>query len=137
MRKDKSKYEHLWNEPRINMSQGDDRYPRDISSARNVLYNYSMLNNNNNTNDTQVILSQVNSDDSENRGNNSQIPGTDSKCYPIVTCYKCNKKGHIIPMSPSSDSVQFFAATITSLDDNIIQRSWILLDTCSSINFNV
>ena len=92
MRADKRKYEHLWNDLRINMSQGDDRYPHDISSARNILYNYSMPNSNNNTNDTQIILSQVNSDDSESRGNNAPIPSTDGKCNPIVTCYKCNKK---------------------------------------------
>ena len=36
--------------------------------------------------------------------------------------------------SPSSDNVQFFAVTLTSLDNNIIPRIWILLDACSSIN---
>ena len=116
------------------MSQGDDRYPHDISSARDILYNYSMPNSNNNTNDTQLILSQVNSDDSKSRGNNAPIPGTDGKWNPIVTCYKCNKIGHIRHMCPSSDSVQFFAVTLTSLDNNIIPRSWILVDFCSSIN---
>ena len=65
MQADKSKYEHLWNDLRINMAQSDDRYPHDISSTRNILYNYSMPNSNNNTNDTQIVLSQVNSDDSE------------------------------------------------------------------------
>ena len=79
MRSDKSKYTHLWNELQTNTSQGGDRYPHDISSARNILYNYSMPNNNNNINDTQIILSQVNFDDSENRGNNTPIPGIDSK----------------------------------------------------------
>ena len=104
MRADKSKYKHLWNDLRIHMTQGDDRYPHDISSARNILYDYSMLNSNKNTNDTQIILSQVNSDDSESRDNDALIPGTDGKCNPIVTCYKCNKKGHIRHMCPSSDS---------------------------------
>ena len=107
MRTDKSKYEHLWNELRINMSQGDDKYPHNISSAHNILYNYSMPNNNNNTNDKHIILSQVNSDDSENRGNNAPIPGTYGNCNPLVTCYNCNKKGHIRRMCPSSDKVQF------------------------------
>ena len=107
IRTDKSKYEHLWNELRINVSQGDDRYPHDISFTRNILYNYSMPNNNNNMSDTQIILSQVNSDDSENRGNDAPIFGTDGRYNPIVTCYKCNKKEHIRHMCPSSDSVKF------------------------------
>ena len=49
MRADKFRYENLWVDLRINMSQGDDRYPVDINLARNILYNYSKpsMNNNN------------------------------------------------------------------------------------------
>ena len=63
MRADKFRYENLWVDLRINMSQGDDRYPIDINSAQNILYNYLKPSMNNNN--RQIILSQINEDDDD------------------------------------------------------------------------
>ena len=63
MRADKFRYESLWVDLRINMSQEDDRYPVDINSARNILYNYSKPSMNNNN--RQIIRFQINQEDDD------------------------------------------------------------------------
>ena len=65
IRADKFRHKNLWTDLRINMSQGDDRYLIDINSARNILHNYSKPSMNNTTNNTQIILSQVNENDDD------------------------------------------------------------------------
>ena len=129
MRADKNRYEHLWIELRINIS------PTDIHMTYPPLVIfYTITKCQTSINDTHIFLSQVNSDDNESRNNNTPTPGIDGDCNPIVICYKFNKTGHIRLMYPSSDSVQFFAISLTSLDNNIVPSRWTLLNSCSSID---
>ena len=105
MRADKFRYENLWVDLRIKMSQEDDRYPIDINSAQNILYNYLKPSMNNNN--RQIILSQINEDeddDDKTKKSDASTPGIDGICNPTITCYKCGKKGHIRPKCPLLDN---------------------------------
>ena len=68
--------------------------------------------------------------------NDTAIPGTNGVCNPHITCYKCNQKGHVSSFCPMPDKLQTTQVTFTSSEGNqLIPKSWIILDVYSSISF--
>ena len=127
MREDKFRYENLWADLRINMSQGDDRYPVDISSAKNMFYSYTKSSINNNVNfEKQIVLSQINQENDDK---------TENRTTSDISTPDCGKKGHVRPKCPLIDNIQAFSTPLTSLGESqVIPKTWVLFDSCSSIN---
>ena len=75
-----------------------DVYPSDITSAHNLLENYSSKNNpkkdiNNNQGTEGLQFAQ--------RGD--PLPGRNGKLFSNIECYKCNRKGHYANQCPTTD----------------------------------
>ena len=69
--------------------------------------------------------------------NDDCIPGKDGKLFPHIKCHNCGKKGHYATQCPKEKQAkraQFTQFVLTQQDHELINKSWILLDTCSTVS---
>ena len=72
-------------------------------------------------------------------GEHTPTPGNDGKTHASTECYNCHKFGHYASNCPENDtrrseisSLQL-SLSFTQQFGDVIKRSWILLDTCSTV----
>lgn len=74
-----------------------------MTVARDMLCRYSTESVETNR---QYTLAHVQASDEQSVQSETSVPGTNGKCNPVITCYKCGNKGHIKPFCPVTGSVQ-------------------------------
>ena len=61
------------------------------------------------------------------------VPGTDGKIHNI-TCHSCNQVGHYANKCPNKRHTTLAHFTLTQQKLEIINKNWLLLDSCSTIS---
>ena len=68
--------------------------------------------------------------------NSEAVPGKDGKLYTHITCHNCNTPGHYSNQCPvKKDRVTLAHFSLTQKKLELINQDWILLDTCSTVQF--
>ena len=63
------------------------------------------------------------------------VPGKDGKLYEHITCHNCNTPGHYSNQCPvKKDKVTLAHFSLTQKKLQLINKNWILLDTCSTVS---
>ena len=111
-----------------------DVYPSDITSAHNMLENYSSKSNpQKNNNDQQ------NTEGLQFAQRNGPVPGKDRKTFAHIECFKCNKKGHYANQCPNvnEEGIQLMIEGIEKEDemkeDNLLAFSFLYQNKFNSI----
>jgi len=134
--------------------RGADQYPKDLVEAHALLVNYQPP-----FNPISKPSPEKTDEDKEGKGGGSDlsfaqlsalIPGTDGSLYSHIQCFACKRKGHYADMCPKDKAVQLFQVddpdaeladkeanfTFTSIGahETPIPRSWVLLDSQSTVS---
>ena len=65
----------------------------------------------------------------------SAVAGKDGKMYDHITCHNCNTPGHYSNQCPAKkDKVTLAHFSLTQKKLELIDKNWILLDTCSTVS---
>ena len=62
------------------------------------------------------------------------VPGNDSRVYPHITCRNCHLPGHYANQCPSKKNITLAHFSLTQKKMELINKNWLLLDTCSTIS---
>ena len=67
---------------------------------------------------------------------NNAVAGNDGKLYPHIDCHNCGTPGHYANQCPNGkkDPITLAHFTMTQQKLEIINKEWILLDTCSTVS---
>ena len=95
-RADRGRYAKLMTDLKDQYTLKSDVYPSDITSAHNLLENYSSKSNTKRDNNTQQQTEGL-----QFAQRSDPVPGRNGKIFPTIECFKCNKKGHYASQCPS------------------------------------
>ena len=153
-----SKYANLWRDLKNNMVLGQDNYPTSLPAAYDVLQNYkSTSSGGRNGGESNVRVSFLQTDRNANNEGAAQpmenwqshicidglapVPGRNGLCFPTLKCFHCNRYGHIARFCAEVRAAQnlqigvsLTQTTGVSELDTIIPKSWILIDTGSTVS---
>jgi hypothetical protein len=149
MRADPYRYNTLQSSLEEGVLLGRDEYPRSVTAAYDLLQNtcpelpgggnkrggrFSRFRRgrNKNAHGSHVSFAQATS----NSGDKSSVPGKDGKVFAHIKCHNCGKYGHYANQCTEARKprAQFTQFVLTQKDHEIIDKSWILLDTCSTVS---
>ena len=97
-RVDRGRYGKLTTDLKDQYTLKPDVYPSDITSAHNLLENYSSKpgpKRDNNNHQHKKGLQFAHSGE--------PLPGRNGKLFPAIECFKCSRKGHYANQGPSAD----------------------------------
>ena len=144
-RSDLKRHGSTINELRKAKDVGQDEWPQSQPSAFKLLVKRSNLLSNSGSNNTNRISN--NTRNNRNRFNRTgaqflqRIPpdatcppvaGSNGRTFPDRLCWNCNRYGHIAPFCPEDNSNGTYAYNFSQHIMNILNKWWILIDTCST-----
>ena len=105
------RYNTLWSSLRNNPLNGADHYPKTLTDSFNLLSHYRPPVNHTtprgrggNQRGTHLQFNQVKFTDQQREA----IAGTDGNTRADVTCYNCQRPGHICLFCPNGENIQTF-----------------------------
>ena len=143
MSTDSDRYSDIWNNLNNSTVLGTDNYPKTTTTAYYVLFCYKKPALPRQVHAPLAAVTFVQSGDTDK---NKITPGNDGRSFPEVRCYCCQETEHYAGNCPSSTAntrtaIQSLQMGLTMTQTtkeapttNIINRNWILLDTCSTIS---
>ena len=135
LRADESRYTKLQDSLMDGVYKGRDEFPVTVTAAYDLLQH----NSGDTPNDTNKRLGRFRF----RRRNNFTLtqttklgctPGRDGKVYSHVKCHNCEEPGHYANQCPKSKTVTFAHFSLTQKKLELINKNWVLLDTCSTVS---
>ena len=62
------------------------------------------------------------------------VPGKDGKVHEVIQCHNCHNMGHYANQCTKKKKVTLAQFTLTQNKLELINRDWVLLDTCSTVS---
>ena len=62
------------------------------------------------------------------------VPGRDGKVHDDIECHNCHQMGHYTNQCPHKKKIALAQFTLTQNKLELINRNWVLLDTCSTVS---
>ena len=128
-----NRYSELVTELKNASYVGNDEYPTTSADAYDLLLrrcNIVPTASNNRRRGNGLMFTQT-----EDGGNDQPVPGRDGTILLDKRCFRCQKRGHIRPNCSEvaqTGLLQLRYNFVQSDDHDVIPKSWILLDTCST-----
>ena len=144
LRSDVNRYGTLQDDLSLSVYKGRDEFPVTITATYDLLQHtagalkikQSFGNRLNRfrfrkNNQRSVTFLQTN-----NPNVSEAVPGNDGKLYTHITCHNCNTPGHYSNQCPSNKKHKVTLAhfSLTQQKLELIDKNWILLDTCSTVS---
>ena len=138
LRSDAMRYNTLHDSLMDGVYKGRDEFPTTVTGAYELLQHTSTditgierkklgrfrFRRNNQKNFTFAQTSSAN-----------PVAGRDDKVYSHVNCHNCNEPGHYSNQCPKAKkNVTFVQFSLTQKKLELINKNWILLDTCSTVS---
>ena len=117
------RYSGLWRDLKNNMVLGQDKYPKTLPAAYDVLLNYKTSGNKQGGGDTNVRVSFIQTEVDSGSGTGAAqpmenwqthvyedgqipVPCRNGLCFPTLKCYQCQHDSHIARFFSSTRNVQ-------------------------------
>ena len=144
LRADQGRFGELQDSLFEGMYKGRDEFPRTLMDAYDLLQRVSNdLYQKNMQSQSKAgrrsifcRLKKIGDVSFTQKGMNSElVPGRDGKVHAGIVCHNCNKEGHYSNQCPhSKKKVALAHFTLAQNKLELINRDWILLDTCSTVS---
>ena len=145
LRSDSLRYHELKKDLHQSVYRGRDEFPTTVTSSYDLLQHTASQNKD--TSETQKLgrfrfrrnskrnftFAQTPSMKSVSN-NNEVVAGKDGKVYTHVNCHNCHQKGHYANQCPNKDPITLAHFSLTQKKLELINKNWILLDTCSTVS---
>ena len=150
MRSDTARYGHLQQSLEEGTHRGRDEYPTTVTAAYDLLQHTvpetpgngsggrlsRFRSRRNRLSNTNVSFAQR---ESPADSSATTTPGRDGRIFPSIICHNCSTPGHYAnqcshPDRRSNRNVTLAQFTLTQQSLEIINRNWLLLDTCSTVS---
>ena len=141
LRSDPARYNALHDSLMDGVYKGRDEFPTSVTGAYELLQHTSTditgherkrlgrfrFRRNNQYNQRNFTFAQT--------SNVNPVAGRDGKVYSHVKCHNCNEPGHYSNQCPKvKKNVTFVQFSLTQKKLELINKNWILLDTCSTVS---
>ena len=146
LRSDGDRYETLKKDLHQSVYRGRDEFPTTVTSTYDLLQHTSAQSRDENNNNSarfgkfRFRKNQNNRNgnftftQSSSSSNSDAVPGRDGKLYTHVKCHHCHTPGHYANECPAKDAVTLAHFSLTQKKLELINKNWILLDTCSTVS---
>ena len=144
LRADQSRYGDLQDSLFEGMYKGCDEFPRTLVEAYDLLQRISndiyQKNAQSQSKGTKRSffrrVKQVGNVSFTQKGVSSElVPGRDGRVHEGIVCHNCHKEGHYANQCPhSKKKVTLAHFTLAQHKLELINKNWILLDTCSTVS---
>ena len=142
LRSDPVRYGELQDSLLEGMHKGRDEFPTTVVGAYDLLQRISIDMYNHQS--TQAKTKRFSFRNNRKVGNvlftqasttcTEIIPGKDGRTHPNIRCHNCQCLGHYLNQCPTPKKVTLAHFSLTQQKLELIDRDWILLDTCSTVS---